>query len=114
MNIDPDLATAFCAILAGAIIVACKNLADSIGRNTILGRMSRTTCRWTGNALIVAAVVVVLVTSKVVDTGPMETSKPEFTFDLSAPFLLVSAALFVVGTLSLASSFRVKTQRPTN
>jgi uncharacterized membrane protein YdcZ (DUF606 family) len=110
MNIDPDLAMALCLILAGAIIVAGKNLAERIGRIAILGRLSTTTCRWVGGALIATAIVIIFATSKIEDTpGPMVGSKPEFTFFLGTPFLLASAALAAAGTLSLASSFRAKT-----
>jgi hypothetical protein len=110
MNIDPHLATAFCVIAVGAIIVACKNLADRIGRNAILSRMSTITCRWVGSALIATAVVVVFATTEILDTpGPMEGSKPEFTFELSIPCLIILSVLTLAGTLSLASSFRAKT-----
>jgi hypothetical protein len=104
MNIDPDLVPAFCIIAVGAIVMTCRNLGPSLGRNPILGRMSSTTSRWIGSALLATAIVVFFATNKIVDVPFPD----EFDLELSPSFLLVSAALAVAGTLSLASSFRTK------
>src|SRR5271168_4952412 len=63
MSIDPDFLPASWLIAVGAIIATCRNrnLAVGLRRNTILGRMRLSTCRWIGSALIAIAIFYVFI-----------------------------------------------------
>ena len=72
--------------------------------------MSKISKRWLGLSLIAIAVIVVFVSTKLVDVpGPMEPSKPEFTFEFSAPFFISSIVMAFTGTAFVISSLRRKT-----
>jgi hypothetical protein len=71
--------------------------------------MSTKTRRWLCTTLIALALVVIIASTKVVDTpGPMTPSKPEFTFEFSTPFVILSGVFATAGLASLASIFRAK------
>ena len=102
MTIDPDL-------LAAIGLVLNWNLSDSF-RKIFPGRVSLVVYRWFDCALVAFATVIVFLFAEIQDTGPMQASKPEFTLHLSIPLLIASAIFVLLGALSLASSFRSKTQ----
>ncbi len=105
MNVDPDLVRAVFIIALGAIIFTCRNCGARLGRNAIFSTMGAMTRRCLGVALLVAAVVVIFASANLQDVpGPMDGVKPEFTFEVSIPFIMLSAVLAVAGTMSLASS----------
>jgi len=71
--------------------------------------MSIKTYRWLGISLIVVAVAVLVVTTRVLDVpGPMEPSKPEFTYEFSTPFAILSALLGLSGIVLVTLGFRRK------
>jgi hypothetical protein len=72
--------------------------------------MNVTKRRWLGGALIAIAIVIAFASTKVVDVpGPMQASKPEFTFEFNTLFMSLSVVLAVAGMLILKLSFRDKT-----
>ena len=71
--------------------------------------MTKILMRWVGIWLISNAIMVVYVSTKIVDVpGPMESSKPEFTFQFSRPFAIPAIVAAFVGVIFVISSLRRK------
>jgi hypothetical protein len=69
--------------------------------------MSITSRRWIGTALIAVAAIVLFASTTVVDVpGPMEASKPEFTFEFSPPFAILAGVFALSGIAFVAMTFR--------
>jgi hypothetical protein len=105
MNVDPDFVMPGCIIAGGAITIVCRNYAAALPGKFLFRKMASTTRRCVGALLLVAAIGLLFASTSVKDVpGPMDASKPEFTFDFSIPFMILSAVLAVAGTLTLVSS----------
>jgi hypothetical protein len=62
--------------------------------------------RWLGTVCVVGAVAILFAVTKIIDVpGPMEPSKPEFTFEFCAPLTFVSSVLTLTGIWAIVSSF---------